>query len=166
MTKHTARRKETILPKRKQTKIPNHRARTRHPEHTNHEPKIINDKITTKKSNSNVTRNRSDSQRHRTKTHTTSNMPEFWPTSSSSTKFACTKSITVEFLPPPLSKSHLSQLNFPDTNQHHTTMPLAKMDIIRTKQSETVSALVTLAKYTAKVYRIETFAVFWLQNHR
>ena len=149
------------MPKRKQTKIKNHRARKSHPDHTNHESKIINDKIT-KKPNSNVTRNRSVPQRHRTKTPTTSNVTEFWPTSSSSTEFACTKSITVEFFPPPLSKSHPSQLNFPD-KQHYTTMPLAKMDIIRTKQSEIVSALVTLAKYTAKVYKPMTPYQFQLE---
>jgi hypothetical protein len=68
----------------------------------------------------------------------------------------------VEFFPPPLSKSHPSQLNFPD-KQHYTTMPLAKMDIIRTKQSEIVSALVTLAKYTAKVYKPMTPYQFQLE---
>jgi hypothetical protein len=162
MTKHTARRKETILPKRKQTKIRKHQTRKSIPEHTNHESKIINDKIT-KKSKSNMARNRSAPQRHRTNTHTTSTMPEFWPTSSSSTEFACTKSITVEFFPPPLSKNHPSQLHFPDTKQHHTTMPLAKMDIIRTKQSEIVSAVVTLAKYTGKVYKPMTPYQFQLE---
>ncbi len=65
------------------------------------------------------------------------------------------KSITVEFSPPPHPSSafiqhssiFLTQANPP------TTMPLAKMDLIRTKQSEIVSALVTLAKYTSKVFK-------------
>jgi hypothetical protein len=42
-------------------------------------------------------------------------------------------------------------------------MPLAKMDIIRTKQSEIVSALVTLAKYTGKVYKTMTPYQFQLE---
>jgi hypothetical protein len=42
-------------------------------------------------------------------------------------------------------------------------MPLAKMDIIRTKQSEIVSALVTLAKYTGKVYEPMTPYQFKLE---
>ncbi len=42
-------------------------------------------------------------------------------------------------------------------------MPLAKIDLIRMKQSEIISALVTLVKYTGKVYKQMTPYQFQLE---
>ncbi len=59
---------------------------------------------------------------------------------------------------------HSSQLNFLDDKEQQQTMPQhAKMDFIRTKQSEIVSTLVTLSKYTAKVYTPMTLHQFQLE---
>jgi hypothetical protein len=111
----------------------------------------------------NLTRNRSAPQLHRTKTNDANATTKFWPTSSCSSEFGHPKSITVEFFPTQPPEIHPSQLNFLDNEEHQPTMPLAKMDLIRMKQSEIVSALVTLAKYTGKVYKPMTPYQFQLE---
>jgi hypothetical protein len=70
----------------------------------------------------------------------------------------------VTFFPTNPPDIHSSQLNFLDDKEQQQTMPQhAKMDFIRTKQSEIVSTLVTLSKYTAKVYTPMTLHQFQLE---
>jgi hypothetical protein len=124
----------------------------RSPEHTLLQCKNQNDNMT-QTPKQNLTRNHSATQLHRTKTNDANAATKFWPTSSGSSEFGHPKSITVEFFPTNPPDIHPSQLNFLDNEEQQQTMPQhAKMDFIRTKQSEIVSAFVTLSKYTAKVY--------------
>jgi hypothetical protein len=70
----------------------------------------------------------------------------------------------VEFLPIHHPEIPHPQFNFLDTKEHQQTMPQhAKMDFIRTKQSDIVSALVTLSKYIAKMYTPMTPHQFHLE---
>jgi hypothetical protein len=69
----------------------------------------------------------------------------------------------VEFFPTHQPEIHRSHLNFLDNKEHQATMPLAKIDLIRMKQSEIISALVTLVKYTGKVYKQMTPYQFQLE---
>jgi hypothetical protein len=71
----------------------------------------------------NLTRNRSATQLHRTKTNVVNATTKFWPTSSGSSEFGHPKSITEEFLPTNSPDFHPSQLNFLDTKEHQQTMP-------------------------------------------
>jgi hypothetical protein len=112
----------------------------------------------------NLTRNHSATQLDWTKTNDANVTTKFWPTSSGSSEFGHPKCITAEFFPTNPPDIHPSQLNFLDNKEQQQTMPQhAKMDFIRTKQSEIVSALVTLSKYIAKVYTPMTPHQFHLE---
>jgi hypothetical protein len=118
----------------------------------------------TKTPKPNLTQNRSATHLHRTKTTTAIVTTKFWPTSYGSPEFGHPESITVEFLPIHHPEIPHPQFNFLDTKEHPKTMPQhAKMDFIRTKQSDIVSTLVTLSKYTAKVYTPMTPHQFHLE---
>jgi hypothetical protein len=162
-TKHTARRETKFLKKQKQAQI-QEKLQTKHqPDHTNMHYNSKNDKKT-KSPKPKMTQNRSATQLHRTKTTTAIVTTKFWPTSSGSSEFGHPESITVEFLPTHHPEIPRSQFNFLDTKEHQPTMPQhAKMDVIRTKQSDIVSTLVTLSKYTAKVYTPMTPHQFHLE---
>jgi hypothetical protein len=137
---------------------------TKHkPEHTNIQYNSKNDKKT-KSPKPKLTQKCPATQLHRTKTTTAIVTTKFWPTSSGSSEFGHPESITVEFLPIHHPEIPHSQFDFLDTKEHQPTMPQhAKMDVIRTKQSDIVSALVTLSKYTAKVYTPMTPHQFHLE---
>jgi hypothetical protein len=112
----------------------------------------------------NLTRNCFASQLHRTKTNDANANTKFWLTSYGSSEFGHPRSITVKFFPTNPPDIHPSEFNFLDTKEHQQTMPQhAKMDFIRTKQSDIVSALVTLSKYIAKVYTAMTPHQFHLE---
>jgi hypothetical protein len=67
----------------------------------------------------NLTRNRSATQLHRTKTiDANATTTKFWPTSYGSSEFGHPKSITVEFFPTHSPDFHPSQLNFLDIREH------------------------------------------------
>jgi hypothetical protein len=151
------------LEKQKKAQI-QEKLQTKHqPDHTNIHYNSKNDKKT-KSPKSKLTQNCSATQLHRTKTTTAIVTTKFWPTSSGSSEFGHPESITVEFLPIHHPEVPHSQFNFLDTKEHQPTMPQhAKMDFIRTKQSDIVSTLVTLSKYTAKVYTPMTPHQFQLE---